>query len=76
MALDVTNPDAVEWFVARLKRLQEITGIDGFKFDAGQDMLSSLNEAVVCVPTKALACPICFCALVWLCSVQIIEVYC
>lgn len=36
VALDVTNPDAVEWFVARLKRLQEITGIDGFKFDAGE----------------------------------------
>jgi len=35
MALDVTNPEAVDWFVARLKRLQEATGIDGFKFDAG-----------------------------------------
>ena len=35
-ALDVTNPDAVEWFVARLKKLQADTGVDGFKFDAGE----------------------------------------
>ena len=35
-ALDVTNPAAVEWFVARLKRLQRDVGIDGFKFDAGE----------------------------------------
>lgn len=36
VALDVTNPEAVDWFVDRLKRLQEITGLDGFKFDAGE----------------------------------------
>eukprot|EP00271_Cylindrocystis_brebissonii_P001581 TRINITY_DN11856_c0_g1_i1.p1 TRINITY_DN11856_c0_g1~~TRINITY_DN11856_c0_g1_i1.p1 ORF type:complete len:766 (+),score=131.52 TRINITY_DN11856_c0_g1_i1:1224-3521(+) len=35
-ALDVTNPAAVEWFVARLKRLQAEYNIDGFKFDAGE----------------------------------------
>jgi len=35
-ALDVTNPDAVDWFVARLKKLQADTGVDGFKFDAGE----------------------------------------
>ena len=35
-ALDVTNPDAVEWFVKRLKKLQRETGVDGFKFDAGE----------------------------------------
>lgn len=35
-ALDVTNPEAVEWFVARLKKLQIETGVDGFKFDAGE----------------------------------------
>ena len=35
VALDVTNPEAVAWFVHRLRRLQEETGIDGFKFDAG-----------------------------------------
>lgn len=36
VALDVTNPEAVDWFVSRLKRLQEMHGIDGFKFDAGE----------------------------------------
>jgi alpha-glucosidase (family GH31 glycosyl hydrolase) len=35
-ALDVTNPAAVDWFVGRLKALQAATGIDGFKFDAGE----------------------------------------
>jgi hypothetical protein len=35
-ALDVTNPEAVEWFVSRLKKLQKDTGVDGFKFDAGE----------------------------------------
>ena len=35
-ALDVTNPEAVDWFVGRLKSLQESTGVDGFKFDAGE----------------------------------------
>jgi len=29
-------PAAVEWFVARLKRLQTEYGIDGFKFDGGE----------------------------------------
>ena len=36
VALDVTNPDAVNWFVTRLKSLQQRYGIDGFKFDAGE----------------------------------------
>ena len=36
VALDVTNPDAVNWFVSRLKSLQRRYGIDGFKFDAGE----------------------------------------
>lgn len=35
VALDVTNPEAVAWFVHRLRSLQQETGIDGFKFDAG-----------------------------------------
>ena len=35
-ALDVTNPEAVEWFVGRLVALQKATGLDGFKFDAGE----------------------------------------
>ncbi|XP_022107005.1 uncharacterized family 31 glucosidase KIAA1161-like, partial [Acanthaster planci] len=34
--LDITNPDAVEWFIARLDKLKQDTGIDSFKFDAGE----------------------------------------
>jgi alpha-glucosidase (family GH31 glycosyl hydrolase) len=34
--LDVTNPSALRWFFARLKNLQDQTGLDGFKFDAGE----------------------------------------
>lgn len=33
--LDLTNPAAVAWFHERLESLQERFGIDGFKFDAG-----------------------------------------
>lgn len=33
--IDFTNPAAVEWWVSRLKLLQEL-GIDSFKFDAGE----------------------------------------
>jgi hypothetical protein len=36
VALDVTNPAAVAWFVGRLRTLQAETGIAGFKFDAGE----------------------------------------
>lgn len=35
-ALDVTDPDAREWFVKGLRRLCDQYGIDGFKFDAGE----------------------------------------
>jgi myogenesis-regulating glycosidase len=34
--LDVTNSSAVEWFFERLRQLQVKTGLDGFKFDAGE----------------------------------------
>jgi alpha-glucosidase (family GH31 glycosyl hydrolase) len=34
--LDVTNAAALEWFFERLAGLQSRTGIDGFKFDAGE----------------------------------------
>ena len=34
--LDVTNPAAVQWFMDRLQTLQNETGLDGFKFDAGE----------------------------------------
>ncbi len=33
--LDFTNPAAVNWFAAQLTRLQQVYGVDGFKFDAG-----------------------------------------
>ncbi|XP_011693783.1 PREDICTED: uncharacterized family 31 glucosidase KIAA1161 [Wasmannia auropunctata] len=33
--IDFTNPNAVTWWVGRLKRLQGL-GIDSFKFDAGE----------------------------------------
>ncbi|XP_046749481.1 myogenesis-regulating glycosidase isoform X2 [Diprion similis] len=35
-AIDFTNPTAVEWWVQRLKNLQLTSGIDSFKFDAGE----------------------------------------
>lgn len=35
-ALDVTNPEACEWFVSQLQSLQENYHVDGFKFDAGE----------------------------------------
>ena len=34
--IDFTNDEACEWFVRRLKKLQEEVGLDGFKFDAGE----------------------------------------
>jgi alpha-glucosidase (family GH31 glycosyl hydrolase) len=34
--LDVTNPSALAWFFERLGRLQFQTGLDGYKFDAGE----------------------------------------
>ncbi|XP_012256854.2 myogenesis-regulating glycosidase-like [Athalia rosae] len=35
-AIDFTNPDAVQWWTQRLKDLKAASGIDGFKFDAGE----------------------------------------
>lgn len=34
--LDVTNLSALEWFLESLRRLQVQTGLDGYKFDAGE----------------------------------------
>jgi alpha-glucosidase (family GH31 glycosyl hydrolase) len=34
--LDVTNPQALDWFRERLERLRGETGLDGYKFDAGE----------------------------------------
>ncbi|XP_062553949.1 myogenesis-regulating glycosidase-like isoform X2 [Armigeres subalbatus] len=35
-SIDFTNPDAAEWFTRRLLNIQELYGIDSFKFDAGE----------------------------------------
>ncbi|XP_035718543.1 myogenesis-regulating glycosidase-like isoform X2 [Vespa mandarinia] len=47
--IDFTNPKAVDWWVARLKLLEEI-GIDSFKFDAGEvswlPQIPSLNGSL------------------------------
>ncbi|CAL8070655.1 unnamed protein product [Orchesella dallaii] len=34
--IDVTNPEAVQWWQDRLRKLQQDTGVDSFKFDAGE----------------------------------------
>ena len=34
--IDPTNPKAADWFVATLEQLRTETGIDSFKFDAGE----------------------------------------
>ncbi len=34
--LDVTNPQALAWFKERLEKLRAETGLDGYKFDAGE----------------------------------------
>lgn len=34
--LDVTNPEACDWFVDRLEAVRNELGIDSFKFDAGE----------------------------------------
>jgi alpha-glucosidase (family GH31 glycosyl hydrolase) len=33
--LDLTNPDAINWFKSQLNKLTTDYGVDGFKFDAG-----------------------------------------
>ncbi|XP_078657522.1 myogenesis-regulating glycosidase-like [Branchiostoma floridae x Branchiostoma belcheri] len=36
--VDVTNPRAREWYCSRLRDLQQESGIDSFKFDAGENL--------------------------------------
>ncbi|MDR2287303.1 MAG: glycoside hydrolase family 31 protein [Prevotellaceae bacterium] len=50
---DFTNPDAAAYFVSVLKEMQEKYGIDGFKFDAGDnnfytntDLISYKKDAI------------------------------
>lgn len=47
--LDVTNPEALTWFLERLRALQAATGVDGFKFDAGEGIFLP-PDAVCHVP--------------------------
>jgi alpha-glucosidase len=44
---DLTNPEAADYFVQMLKQAQEKYGIDGFKFDAGD------NNCYASTPIKA-----------------------
>ena len=34
--LDVTNPNATDWFAQRLEKIRSVYGMDSFKFDAGE----------------------------------------
>ncbi|RNA20253.1 hypothetical protein BpHYR1_035575 [Brachionus plicatilis] len=36
VALDMTNPNTTEWFHKQLEKIRSDTGIDSFKFDAGE----------------------------------------
>ncbi len=38
--LDLSNPDAVSWFTQELDGLVEMYGVDGFKFDAGNPVMT------------------------------------
>jgi alpha-glucosidase len=59
---DFTNPDAVAYFVSILKGMQRDYGIDGFKFDAGdnnfytgKDLISYKQDALSVEHTQAWA---------------------
>lgn len=36
LIIDATNPNATDWIVEQLERIRTETGIDSFKFDAGE----------------------------------------
>lgn len=38
--IDFTKPEARNWYLSRLKKVQDATGIDSFKFDAGESSWS------------------------------------
>jgi alpha-glucosidase (family GH31 glycosyl hydrolase) len=41
--IDFTNEDAAQWYIDRLKLVQEKHGIDGFKFDSGETDFTPSN---------------------------------
>lgn len=41
--IDFTNPEAANWFLDRLIKLQQETGLDSFKFDAGESSWAPEN---------------------------------
>jgi alpha-glucosidase len=51
---DFTNPDAVDYFVSMLKDVQDKYGIDGFKFDAGDNIFYT-NSDLVCYKKDAIS---------------------
>ncbi len=42
--LDVANAEAMEWFAHNLRAMQAATGLDGFKFDAGEAIFAQELE--------------------------------
>lgn len=50
--LDATHPEALDWFGDRLRALQEATGLDGFKFDAGEALFLP-EDAVTYTPLES-----------------------
>ncbi|XP_068906949.1 myogenesis-regulating glycosidase-like [Tenebrio molitor] len=42
--IDFTNEDAAQWYIDRLKLVQEKHGIDGFKFDSGESDSTPANS--------------------------------
>jgi hypothetical protein len=59
--LDVTNPNASDWFVRRLEQVRGQFGIDSFKFDAGE--VSHLPQFINTHQASRKMCTILFVAL-------------
>nr|AHH86056.1 glycoside hydrolase family 31 [Phaedon cochleariae] len=51
--IDFTNPQAAEWWSARLRKLQANVGIDSFKFDAGETDYGPQPSVYRSVPQEA-----------------------
>ena len=70
VALNVSDAAACRWFERRLRALMEATGVDGFKFDAGEAVFVPEGGGIraprggvsVFVPEGAMADPNAYCA--------------